>query len=180
MKLFYKKFIIVMFLLISSIFVVSALTISIEIPEKYANVLAGDQVYFEINVKYPENLERIDLMLEYEIFDEQGQLIAQSSMLKDIETQLSTFDSMTVPEGSKPGLYTIVVDIKGIENSTGKASVSFNVVNEEVNWSVIILGVAFLLSVLYFGFLLRDSWSRLLIEIKVRRIVRGRFSKKKN
>ncbi|MBS3087934.1 hypothetical protein J4226_05050 [Candidatus Pacearchaeota archaeon] len=180
MKLVYKKFIFVIFLLISSTCAVSAFALSIEILDKYTNVLAGDSVYFKMNVEYPENLEQKDLTLEYKMFDEQGNLIARIDSLRDIEAQLSVFNSMVIPRGSKPGLYTITIEIKDGENSIGKASASFNVVNEEVNWSIVVLGVAFLLSIIYFGFLLRDFWRRLLIGFKVRRIVRGRFEEKKD
>ena len=70
---------------------VSALSVVVHVPEKYVSVVAGERFYFEVEVKYPENPSRKDLSLEYKILTRDGDVIAQSKVLKAIETQASFF-----------------------------------------------------------------------------------------
>ena len=41
---------------------VSALDITLHVPEKYTDVQAGERFYFEIEIKYPENPSRKDFL----------------------------------------------------------------------------------------------------------------------
>src|SRR3989339_157453 len=90
-----KYLLLILFLLIinfSNFISVSALSVAVHVPEKYTDVVAGERFYFEIEVKYPENPKRKDLKLNYEIIDSDGKLIAQSKVLKAVETQASFID----------------------------------------------------------------------------------------
>jgi hypothetical protein len=77
-----------------------ALTVDVQIPEKYLSVDAGDRFYFQVDIKYPENTERKDLSLEYEV--RQGtKVIAYAKVLRAIETQASFMDFIIIPEDTE-------------------------------------------------------------------------------
>ena len=125
-KLNFKLFTLLLFALFS-INCVSAIDIDVYIPEKYMETSAGERFYFEIEIKYPENPTRKDIGLTYEILDEEGNLIAQSKILKAIESQASFIDFIVIPESTDEGTYTIEVQIKDYELIQEDASASFHI-----------------------------------------------------
>lgn len=117
----------VIFLTPTSVF---ALSIVVQIPEKYTDVQAGERFYFEIEIKYPENPLRKDLRLNYEI-SKDGEVIAQSKILKAIETQASFMDYIVIPASAKGGLHIINIKITDYENLSEEAFASFQVIEKK-------------------------------------------------
>lgn len=103
-----------------------ALSIAVHVPEKYTDVKAGERFYFEIEIKYPENSSRKDLRLNYEI-KKDDEIIAQSKVLKAVETQASFIDFIVIPESAKKGLYTIRVGVSDYSNLNEEVEASFYV-----------------------------------------------------
>lgn len=103
-----------------------ALSIAVHVPEKYTDIEAGERFYFEIEVKYPENPSRKDLRFNYEI-KKDGRVIAQSKVLKAIETQTSFIDFIVIPEMAKAGLHIIDVTVSDYKNLRENVSASFQV-----------------------------------------------------
>ena len=120
-----------------------ALSITAHVPEKYTDVVAGERFYFEIEVKYPENPSRKDLRLEYEI-KKDNEVIAQSKVLKAVETQASFMDFIVIPESAKGGMHVINVKITDYGSLSEEVSASFRVVSgksEEIKkYFLIVLG----------------------------------------
>lgn len=108
---------------------VHALSIGIHIPERYTDVKAGERVYFEIDVKYPENPIRKDLRLQYKITKD-GKTIAQSKVLKAIETQASFIDFIVIPESADNGLHTIQAEISDYADLEKEVSATFHVTSK--------------------------------------------------
>lgn len=109
---------------------VYALSISVDVPEKYTEVVAGDRLYFEVEIKYPENITRKDLRLEYKIIKD-GKIFESKKFLKAIETQASFMDYIVIPEDMKNGLYTIDVKIDDYSKLKEDVSTSFYVVESK-------------------------------------------------
>ncbi len=134
-----------------SIASVSALSVVVHIPEKYTNVNAGERLYFEIEIKYPENPSRKDLRLNYEILKD-DKIIAQSKVLKAVETQASFMDFIIIPENSKTGLYIIKVKIADYKNLSEEVEASFYVNSKDSSqiklYFFILLGVVILVGIL--------------------------------
>jgi hypothetical protein len=107
-----------------------ALSASVHVPEKYTDVLAGERFYFEVEIKYPENISRKDLRLEYDI-KKAGEIISQSKFLKAVETQASFMDYVVIPESAEAGLYEIVVKISDYQALSEETSTSFNVKSKD-------------------------------------------------
>ncbi len=156
---------------------VFAFSFSVEVPKEYATIAPGEKVYFEIRVLYPENTERKDLILEYTILDEEGNMIVRSDTLRAIETQLSLLDSVVVSDYVDVGLYNVNVRVRDTEGLDEQVSASFNVFRKGVNWTVAFLWIVFLWIIIYFGFKLKGFWNRFWIRIEVRGIVRERFGR---
>ncbi|SRR3989339_255451 len=150
-----KYLLLILFLLIinfSNFISVSALSVAVHVPEKYTDVVAGERFYFEIEVKYPENPKRKDLKLNYEIIDSDGKLIAQSKVLKAVETQASFIDFIVIPESASKGLYIIRVKIADYEDLSEEVEASFQIVGSGFGqvqiYFFIILGVLILVAIL--------------------------------
>ena len=129
---------------------VSALSIVVHVPEKYTDVQAGERFYFEIEVKYPENPSRKDLRLNYEILKD-NEIIAQSKVLKAIETQASFIDFIVIPESAEKGLHIIKVKITDYEGLSEEVSASFQVVSaggKIKTYFFILLGATILVGIL--------------------------------
>src|SRR3989339_421131 len=151
--IFVLLFIVLFFSLNFSNFIsVSALSVAVHVPEKYTDVVAGERFYFEIEVKYPENPKRKDLKLNYEIIDSDGKLIAQSKVLKAVETQASFIDFIVIPESASKGLYIIRVKIADYEDLSEEVEASFQIVSSGFGqvqiYFFIILGVLILVAIL--------------------------------
>ena len=138
-----------LFILILFINSVSAMTITINIPEKYSQVSAGEKVYFETEIKWPENDMRKDLKMEYSIKNQNGEEIAYLKVLKAIETQASFMDSISIPESTKAGAYKIFLSIKDYEELNQEVAVSFRIVGKSSfdTYLIIILGIVGLIAV---------------------------------
>ena len=158
-----KKFFNILFIfliLINILIPVSALSIIAHVPEKYTDIVAGERFYFEIEVKYPENPERKDLRLEYEIIDNDGNLIAKAKVLKAIETQASFIDFIVIPENTNSGLHIINIKITDYESLSEEVSSSFyvNKTNSKniINYLILILGAIILVGVLVIIDIIKD------------------------
>jgi DNA gyrase/topoisomerase IV subunit A len=106
---------------------VSAMSATINIPAKFSTVKAGESVYFETDVKWPENSGRKDLRIEYSISDKNGVEVAYLKVLKAIETQASFMDSMVIPENAAPGLYKIKLTLSDYQDLNHEVAASFTV-----------------------------------------------------
>jgi hypothetical protein len=126
-----KKYLILLFILIFSFVNVSALTLTVDIPDKYAKVSAGERFFFTLVVKYPENPSRIDLRLNYEVRNEYGDLVAQSKVLKAVQTQASFIDSIILPENLESGFHTIDILVTDYGNLDEKVGSSFQITGKK-------------------------------------------------
>ena len=122
-------FILFIVLSFTSMASVSALSIVVHVPEKYTDVIAGERFYFEIEVKYPENPSRKDLRLEYEILTQDGEVVAQSKVLKAIETQASFMDFIVIPESAGKGMHIIKIKITDYEGLSEEVEASFQIIS---------------------------------------------------
>jgi len=151
-----RKFIPIVFILSFFCFIsiasVSALSIVVHVPEKYTDILAGERFYFEIEIKYPENPSRQDLRLEYEILNDEGEIIAQSKVLKAIETQASFIDFIVIPKSAKAGLHTIHIKIRDYADLSEDVEASFQVIgsgSDQIKlYFFILLGTTILVGIL--------------------------------
>lgn len=109
---------------------VLALSLTVHVPEKYTNVSAGERLYFELDVKYPENPTRKDLRLTYQILEGES-VLAESKVLKAVEAQASFIDFVVIPENAKGGIHTIKVTVGDYDKLSEEVSATFHVVGKQ-------------------------------------------------
>lgn len=137
---------------------VSALSAVVHVPEKYTDVVPGERLYFEIEIKYPENPERKDLRLNYFLFDVNNNLISESKVLKAIETQASFMDFIVVPETASEGLHSLKIRVEDYENLSEEVETSFLVLSNNnllLRYLIIVLGLVVLLGILVFVYVFK-------------------------
>ncbi len=121
-----KKLILFIFVVILSIYVVSALEVSVSILDKYKTIKPGEDLQFQVYLKNIEFAGRHDISLDY-IISKDNKQIVKSRELKAVETQASFLSRMTVPSNAEPGTYTLSVVINNKESSLS----SFTVENSD-------------------------------------------------
>lgn len=133
---------------------VLAMSITVGIPEKYSEVKAGEKIYFETEVKWPENVGRKDLQIEYSIKNKDNNEVAYLKVLKAIETQASFMDFISIPESIPPGMYKIIAKFNDYKDLNQEAVVSFNVDkagNNVEKYLLIIIGILGVVVLLVFA-----------------------------
>jgi hypothetical protein len=147
-----KKIILFAVLVLYFLNLIPAMTITIGIPDKYQEVSAGETIYFQTEVKWPENDMRKDLRIEYFIKDKDGGEVAYLKVLKAIETQATFMDSITIPESTPSGLYKIYAEIGDYTQMSEEVAASFKVTGKKEDtfmiYLYIILAVVILIAIL--------------------------------
>lgn len=123
----------------------NAMTVGVDIPEKYKSIEAGDRLYFELDIQYPENQSRKDVKIEYDLTKD-GELIMQAKNLKAIESQASFMDYIVVPEFAKAGKYDMKVSVT--DGVSGNGSDDFVVIERGGGLKVIFYTILALIGVL--------------------------------
>lgn len=149
-KDFNKKILVFLFLFAMFIPVAKAraMTVDVNIPEKYKSVEAGDRLYFQLDIQYPENQMRRDVRVEYDLV-KSGELILKSKNLKAIESQTSFMDYIVVPEFAGKGEYAIKVIVT--DGVVGEGSGNFIVTSKGDSIKLVfyaIIGLILVLSVI--------------------------------
>lgn len=136
-----------------------AMNISVRIGDRHTEVLGGDRLYFEIDIKYPENPSRKDLRLEYQIIKDDT-VIARQKVLRAIETQISFLDYIVIPQHATSGEYEINVIVTDYEKLHKEVSATFNVLKgrEQVaTYFLILLGAILLVAVLVISHIMMEQ-----------------------
>lgn len=127
-----------------------ALNIAARISDQSTEVSGGDRLYFEVEIKYPENPRRKDLRVEYQIL-EGGDIIASEKVLRAVETQASFLDYIVVPKSTKKGIHDLNVIITDYEGLHQEVSATFKVlkgIGEVGTYFFILLGAVLLVGIL--------------------------------
>lgn len=130
-----------------------ALSLDAVISDQSTQVAGGDRLYFEVDIKYPENQTRQDLRLEYQI-KKGAKIIITEKVLRAVETQASFVDYMVVPKNIKGGIYTLNVIVKDYKGNINESvSETFRITkgfDETTKYFFIILAVILFLAMLIF------------------------------
>ncbi len=108
-----------------------AFSLTTRIGDQSTELKAGDRLYFDVEIKWPENDRRQDLRVEYQILD-QGQVIASEKVLRAVETQASFLDYLVVPTSAVAGVKELRVVLETYDKSLSESiSATFNVAKGE-------------------------------------------------
>jgi len=139
-------------------FPAQAISISARISDQSTEVSGGDRLYFEVEIKYPENPQRKDLRLEYQIIKPDpagtpgnGEIIASEKVLRAVETQISFLDYIVVPKSTQSGTYNLQVIVTDYSDLHKEVSATFKVTKGQdqiVTYFFILIGAMLLVAVL--------------------------------
>ncbi len=128
-----------------------ALSLDAIISDQSTQVAGGDRLYFEVDIKYPENPTRQDLRLEYQI-KEGNKVIATEKVLRAVETQASFLDYIVIPKNIKGGVHELNVIVKDYNGDINESvSATFNVtkgMDEITKYFFVILSVILFVALL--------------------------------
>ncbi|MEJ0053953.1 MAG: hypothetical protein WDN10_04505 [bacterium] len=118
---------------------VHAASVALSIPDRYAQVDPDDRFYYQLNVLYPENVQRRDLTVTYRV--EEGQAtIVSGQYLRAVETQASFSDYIVIPTDAREGLHTIEIAVTDGDKPLAQVSGSFQV-NPQEDWVMIYFSI---------------------------------------
>lgn len=149
-NLFSSIFLLPLVIVVSYPSPVYALNIAARISDQSTEINGGDRLYFEVEIKYPENPLRKDLRIEYQILEE-GELVASEKVLRAIETQASFLDYIVVPKSARGGIHDLNVIITDYEGLHEEVSATFRVlkgIDQVTTYFFIIIGGIVLVSML--------------------------------
>jgi len=129
----FVDFLILIVIVFISVKSVLALNLIIHIPEKYLEVVAGNQLGFELDIKYPENYLSKKLYLTYQI-KKDNQIISETKALKSIENQSSFMEYLPIPESAQVGTYTLINQIQDYDNLNEQVSTNFRVIKNNADF----------------------------------------------
>ena len=111
-----------------------AISITMHIPEEYNNIQPGERLYYEVEVKYPENPagNRKDVTFSIKVIANE-EVIAESKLLKAIETQISFTDYILIPENAPTGQTTINVQVEDFDTLSEDVQTTFYITNNSEN-----------------------------------------------
>ena len=110
---------------------VSAFSLTTRSGDQSTELKAGDRLYFDVEIKWPENDRRQDLRVEYQILSD-GEVIASEKVLRAVETQASFLDYIVVPQNALEGIKELNVLIETYDQSLSeKISATFYVAATE-------------------------------------------------
>lgn len=107
----------------------SAISIAARVADQSTEAAPMDRVYFDVEIKYPENLTRKDLRITAEL-KQGGQVIATAKSLRAVETQTSFLDYIVVPENVEKGTTELNVIVEDYEGMKKEVSATFQVVGD--------------------------------------------------
>lgn len=134
---------VVIIIMVLAIKPILALNLVLHIPEKYLEVVAGDRLTFELDIKYPENPKPKYLKLTYQI-KKGGGVVSEMKATKTIENQSSFMEYIVVPQSLDVGTYTLMDRVQDYANLDEEVSTNFRVVKgkDDLMKYIYILGLA--------------------------------------
>lgn len=105
------------------------LEVNANINPHFKQVFSGEEVLVETQIQFVRNNEPKDIYIVYSIQGETEEVLTLKSETIKIQTRASTVNNLYIPLDTKPGQYTLYIDIKynGFE---ARASDSFEIVDE--------------------------------------------------
>lgn len=153
--------------------------IEIDLPGSYQNVNPGTDVWFTIKLLNLDNLQRVDVTLNYDIRDSNGNSIIHNSKTVAIETQASFVADLTVPDNTAPGEYSVNVDVNSsLGESYAKTELNISHPEDDLAIYYIAAGIIVLILLILLAVKSRTLIEKIKLKMKIGRIVSKKLKKK--
>lgn len=167
---------------LSSSFIVYAaqpFNVEIELPDSYKNVNPGTDVWFTIELLNLANSQRVDVTLNYDIINSNGDSIIHNSKTVAIETQASFVADLKIPENAMPGDYDINVVVNStLGESTAKAALKVSTSKNDLRIYYVGAGIVGLVLLVFLLIKSKPLLEKIKLRMKIGRIVKGKLNKK--
>jgi len=120
--------------------------IDVEIPQRYKEVLPGEEVLMQLSIYNVERIGRVDVEIEYGLKDLAGNIIVSQNEVLAVEMQVSIVRRLDVSFDVKPGNYVIYAKVK-YDDTIGTGTDILRVVKKEIRIQTIIILSLFLITV---------------------------------
>ncbi|MBI2449838.1 hypothetical protein HYV49_06105 [Candidatus Pacearchaeota archaeon] len=97
--------------------------VELEIPQRYKEISAGDDITFKVNIFNLGDVEADDVTLSYIIKDTNNNIILQDSRVFAIEKQASFLKDIHIPDYIKSGKYVLTAEVKYLDTVTSSSSI---------------------------------------------------------
>jgi len=104
--------------------------VTAKINNAFKQILPGEEVLVEVQIQFLGNSEPEDIYVTYTIKDQNETILGLKSETLAVQTRASTINTLYIPTDTKPGLYTLYVDIK-YNDFEARANDSFEVVEDQ-------------------------------------------------
>lgn len=105
--------------------------IDIEIPQKYKELLPGEDVLVQLIIYNIKRIGRVDVNVEYGIKDTEGNVLVSEQETLAVEMQVSIVRTLDVPYDIKPGNYVVYTIVK-YDDTAGTGSDIFRVIPKKI------------------------------------------------
>ncbi len=132
--------------------------IDVEVLPQYQKVFPGDEVIAEIKVFNLRGSGRVDISVDYSIWDIDGESIVEEHETVAVDTQTSLTRSIRLPTNSNPGSYIFYTKV-AYDGTVGSASDIFEIIERPkfnvlssglFNTTLIAVGIIFILIIFFF------------------------------
>lgn len=104
--------------------------ISLDIPSKYKELLAGEELLLQTSLFNLGDLGKTDVKIEYIIKDFEGNILLEESEVVGVETQVSFSKMIKLSSNLKPGDYVAIVQAR-YDGSLGGSNSVFRIVEKK-------------------------------------------------
>ena len=164
----------------------NGLSLEVDVPELYKEVLPGNDIWFTIKLMNIANTKNMDVILKYEITDIYKKVKISKTETVLIETQISMVRNLKVPKNAEGGLHFLKVTTLSPTtlSSFAEATHTFHVIQEETKLEFynqidkriyyIFAGLLVFILLIHLIFKSKPWLKKLKMLMKIRKIVKKR------
>jgi hypothetical protein len=154
--------------------------LEVVIPSVYETVFESE-IHFTTKILNLAGENRMDISLNYEIINDNNQIVASKTETMAIETQASFVGTLNIPEDVKNGDYKlhVILLVNGTEEAEGTNSFKIKRRGDNTYYYIyaILISLVFLLLVFYLIFKSKNILKNIQIKRKIRRMIKKKLGK---
>lgn len=106
------------------------ITTIISLEPEFAYMQPGDTAILGVKLVQTGGIPRRDVIIHSLLVDSEGAVAELASQTLAVETQASIVLSLAIPPTSHPGVYTVIIEVRDLENGTLLSSASQRIIVE--------------------------------------------------
>jgi len=159
----------------------SLFDITVDIPDKYKKVYAGDELLANIKLINLGSAGRVDVFLDYSIADSEGNVILKKKETVAVETQANFVRTFDIRDDAEPGIYHIYANIIYADGKEAVSDHSFEIMGGQTygHFYLVFAGIVIIALLGYAAVKIRPVIEKVEMKAKIANIVDKRMHNKK-